>query len=131
MRRRSNLIWFDSFGGDIVTNNPVGFRPFDIYYNPLTPYERIVHTDTAGNITEWRTSFRQHAFAVLNGNVYDACAGPITGNLLLTYFGVIDFEANKQYNQKHATAISLGLRAKQPEKAADVPNTTYSITTLS
>ena len=71
--RRSNFIWNHSFGGDIVTNNPFGFQPFDIYYNPMT-YERIFHTDTCGNITDRRTSFSNHAFAMLGDNVYDACA---------------------------------------------------------
>ena len=92
--------------GNFLTNNPFGNSPFDTTIGSTLGYPLIINTDASGNITDVRTAFNNHAYAVLNGSVYDACAGPVIELTLTNYFGIaIDFDANKQWN---ALLIALG-----------------------
>jgi hypothetical protein len=60
-------------------------------------YPRI--EDTSGNI---RNCFVNHAYAILDDFVYDACVGAIAGIHAYDYFNiVIDFAANHQFNLKN------------------------------
>ena len=92
--------------GNFLTNNPFGNNPFDTTIGSTLGYPLIINTDASGNITDVRTAFNNHAYAALNGSVYDACAGPVIELTLTNYFGIaIDFDANKQWN---ALLIALG-----------------------
>ncbi len=122
--------------GSIVTNDPFNPAMFTVDTTGHTAYPRIENVDAYGNQTRLRTSFGNHAYAVLNGKVYDACAGPVTGMTLLTYYDtVIDFEANKQWNQylDHNPHLKLHPYYYQPlkETATEVPVTYYNIGDLS
>jgi hypothetical protein len=82
--------------GNIETNNPCETpQLFDTSSASMYP----LIEDTSGNI---RNFFRNHAYAILDDFVYDACAGAITGIQLYDYYNiVIDFTANHQFNLKN------------------------------
>jgi hypothetical protein len=84
--------------GNIETNNPFG-TPLLFDTSSTSMYPLI--EDSSGNTRNW---FSNHAYTVLDDNVYDACAGAITGIQLYDYFNVvIDFAANHQHNLKYNT----------------------------
>ena len=94
MSRPFGFINTTTLVGGIVTNSPFGGgTPFDTTTTSAYP---LINDGTKD-----RENFNEHAYAILNGKVYDACAGPISGMTLLTYYDtVIDFEANKQWNKR-------------------------------
>ncbi|MDO4571514.1 MAG: hypothetical protein Q4D38_14105 [Planctomycetia bacterium] len=92
--------------GDVRTNNPFhgAGGPYVMFnattVTPDATYTLIVGMDASGNPVG-RTFFGNHAFAVYDGKVYDACGGPVTGLPASEYFdSIIDFDANAQDNQK-------------------------------